>query len=570
MAIYHLEAKIVSRGTGRSVVAAAAYMGCDVITNEYDGITHDYTRKGGLVWDHIFLPTQAPPEWSDRGILWNAVEKAEKVKDSQLARELIVALPVELPAEEWKSLLTDYVTEQFVSDGMCADVAIHDTDGHNPHAHILLTVRPLDENGTWQYKTQKEYLCIRNGEERGFTAQEFLQAQRDGWEKQYPYMKDSKKVFLPPSKAADLERVSKQPKNTAYGRKNPVTARWNSKEQLEAWRSAWSGIVNRHLEKAQQPKRIDHRSYADQGIELKPTIHEGVTARMLEKKGVVSDRCELNREIRKDNALIRSLKAFLANAKETITDLVQVFAEKLESIRDTLVATLYGERQAMAEHRYQWDSYCTVRDRLKRLETLLPEWKAKTTEQKRVHKELQSTGKIHFKKRKELAEKDAVLIEEVNELQNERSTLLSALGLTDEKQIAAKWNAIQPLEDEADRQYGISLKYSEQNRLARNEYDAVARESVEQGIPQKELYRRQLDIRPENTNRLRDRLKQDYKGDFSENRFRSAALDVRNYLHDRHYAFSSYEKDLQRKARKHAPDTRADRTPRRRSSEPER
>ena len=566
MAIYHLEAKIVSRGTGRSVVAAAAYMGCDVITNEYDGITHDYTRKGGLTWEHIFLPAQAPPEWHDRGTLWNAVENAEKAKDSRLARELIAALPVELPAEEWKTILTDYVTEQFVSDGMCADVAIHDTDGHNPHAHILLTVRPLNQDGTWQYKTQKEYLCVRNGEERGYTAQEFLQAQRDGWEKQYPYKKDGKKVFLPLSKAAGLERVSKQPKNTAYGRKNPVTARWNSKEQLETWRSAWSGVVNRHLEKAQQPERIDHRSFADQGIELKPTIHEGVTARVLERKGIVSDRCELNRQIKADNVLIRKLKELLSVVK----DVIQVFAEKLESIRDTLVATLYGERQAMAEHRYQWDSYCTVRDRLKRLETLLPELKEKTTQQKRVHKELQSTGKIHFKKRKELAEKDAVLIEEVNELQNERSTLLSALGLTDEKQIAAKWKAIQPLEDEADRQYGISLKYSEQNRLARNEYDAVASESVEQGIPQKELYRRQLDIRPENTNRLRDRLKHDYKGDFSENRFHLAALDVRNYLRDRHYAFSSYEKELQRKARKHESATRADRTPRRRSSEPER
>ena len=156
MAIYHLEAKIISRGTGRSAVAAAAYMGCDVITNEYDGITHDYTRKGGLVWEHIFLPSQAPPEWRDRGMLWNAVERAEKTKDSRLARELIVALPIELPPEEWKAILTEYITEQFVSDGMCADVAIHDTDGHNPHAHILLTVRPLNKDGTWQHKTEKE------------------------------------------------------------------------------------------------------------------------------------------------------------------------------------------------------------------------------------------------------------------------------------------------------------------------------------------------------------------------------------------------------------------------------
>ena len=94
MAIYHLEAKAVSRGSGRSAVAAAAYMSCSEIHNEYDGITHDFTRKRGLVWEQIFLPRNAPPEWKSRSVLWNAVEAAEKSKDSRLARELVVALPV--------------------------------------------------------------------------------------------------------------------------------------------------------------------------------------------------------------------------------------------------------------------------------------------------------------------------------------------------------------------------------------------------------------------------------------------------------------------------------------------
>ena len=80
--------------------------------------------------------------------------------------------------------------------GMCADFAIHDTDGHNPHAHILLTVRPLNENGTWQYKTEKEYLCIKNGEEKGFTSTEYKAVQKDGWEKQYKYKVGKKKVYM--------------------------------------------------------------------------------------------------------------------------------------------------------------------------------------------------------------------------------------------------------------------------------------------------------------------------------------------------------------------------------------
>ena len=187
MAIYHLEAKMVSRGAGRSAVAASAYLSCSRMLNDYDGVQHDYTRKQGLAWQAVFLPPMAPPEWQDREKLWNAVEEAEKTKDSRLAREFVAALPIELSRQQQIALLQDFIREQFVDKGMCADVAIHDTDGHNPHAHILLTVRPLNENGTWQYKTEKEYLCVKDGEERGFTAAEFKTAQAEGWEKQYPY-----------------------------------------------------------------------------------------------------------------------------------------------------------------------------------------------------------------------------------------------------------------------------------------------------------------------------------------------------------------------------------------------
>ena len=201
MAIYHLEAKVITRSVGRSAVAASAYMSCSAIYNDYDGIQHDYTRKQGLVYEQILLPTNAPPEWNDRSILWNAVEETEKTKDSRLAREFVVALPTELNRDEWIELLCEYVKDNFVNDGMCADVCIHDTDGHNPHAHIMLTVRPLDENGKWQNKTQKEYLCVKNGEEKGLTADEFKTAKADGWEKQYPYMVGKKKEYMPSSVA---------------------------------------------------------------------------------------------------------------------------------------------------------------------------------------------------------------------------------------------------------------------------------------------------------------------------------------------------------------------------------
>ena len=99
--------------------------------NDYDGVQHDYTRKQGLLWQQVFLPSAAPAEWSDREKLWNAVEETEKTKDSRLAREFVVALPVELDRDAWTELLTEYVQANFVAEGMCADVCIHDTDGHN-------------------------------------------------------------------------------------------------------------------------------------------------------------------------------------------------------------------------------------------------------------------------------------------------------------------------------------------------------------------------------------------------------------------------------------------------------
>ena len=344
MAIYHLEAKVVSRGAGRSAVAASAYLSCSRLYNDYDGIQHDYTKKQGLVWQQVFLPEYAPQEWKDREQLWNAVEEVETAKDSRLAREFVVALPIELSRQEQIELLHEFIREQFVSDGMCADAAIHDTDGHNPHAHILLTVRPLDEQGKWQYKTEKEYLCMKNGEERGFTAAEFKAAQNEGWEKQYPYKVGKKKVYMTPSaaEAQGLVRADKHPKSTRYGRQNSISERWNSEEQLAAWRAAWADVSNRYLERAGREERIDHRSNAARGIDEIPTIHEGVTAQALERKGIISDRCEINRQIREQNKLIRAIRDEITKLKNTIMTSVPALAKALETARKGILLLRYS------------------------------------------------------------------------------------------------------------------------------------------------------------------------------------------------------------------------------------
>ena len=265
------------------------------------------------MYSEVFLPQYAPKEWKNRQLLWEAVESVEKTKDSRLARELVVALPSELSLDDWKDMLERFVREQGIGLGMCADVNIHDPypPGHNPHSHTLFTMRPLDDYGKWQAKTQKEYLCKRGDEERGFTADEFKIAKTQGWEKQYLYQSGEKKEYLTPSEAEKIEgciRTAKTPKSTRFGRQNSLTELWNSEEQIFAWRKSWEMIINEDQERHGIADRVDCRSHAARGLTEQPTVHEGYHARKLESMGIVSDRCELNRQIRADNKLLRELK----------------------------------------------------------------------------------------------------------------------------------------------------------------------------------------------------------------------------------------------------------------------
>ena len=429
MAIYHLEAKVVGRGAGRSAVAASAYLSCSRLYNDYDGIQHDYTKKQGLVWQEVFLPEYAPQEWQDREKLWNAVEEVETAKDSRLAREFVVALPIELSREQQIELLQDFIREQFVSDGMCADAAIHDTDGHNPHAHILLTVRPLDERGKWQYKTEKEYLCMRNGEERGFTAAEFKSAQNDGWEKQYPYKVGKKKVYMTPSaaEAQELIRADKHPKSTRYGRQNPISERWNSEEQLVAWRAAWADVTNRYLERYGHDERIDHRSNAARGLDEIPTIHEGVTVQALERKGIVSDRCEMNRQIRADNALLRELKAEIKKLAALVARTVPAIAEGLEKLRSRVLIFCYQLSHIRNGKSHIQKSLAVWKPELERYTGLVQQIKEKSKERKTLVAEKKALPIYHVKRHKALAVRIAELTEDLEELRSEKALLFQKL-----------------------------------------------------------------------------------------------------------------------------------------------
>lgn len=285
MAIYHLSIKIISRGKNKSAVAASAYRSGEKIKNEYDGIVHDFTRKGGIAHTEILLPQNAPQEFSNREYLWNSVEKIEKSKNSQLARNLLFELPRELNEQDRIKLISEFIEENFTSKGMIADCNIHNpmASDHEeqPHAHILLTLREIDSEGKWKPKCRKEYILDENGE----------------------------KVKL---------------KNGNYKTRKINTTDWNEQGKAEQWRKAWADITNKYLEENNIQEKVDHRSYQRQGIEQIPTIHLGVSAIQMEKKGIATDRGNINREIKHQNKILkeiaRRIKALMRWIRSLTTD----------------------------------------------------------------------------------------------------------------------------------------------------------------------------------------------------------------------------------------------------------
>ena len=280
MAIYHLSVKIGSRGKGQSAVAAAAYRSGEKLTDKETGLTSDYTRKGGVVFSEISLCENAPAEYADRATLWNAVHEIEKAKDARLWREIEVALPRELNREEQIATVREFVKQQ-TAKGMCADWALHDKGDGNPHAHIMLTVRSIEPSGKWAPKSRKVYDLDENGE----------------------------RIF---------QKVDKTGRKQYKSHKEEYND-WNAAERVEEWRATWAECCNARLA---ERDRIDHRSYERQGKEQIPTVHEGYAARQLAAQGQISDRIQLNAEIRQRNTLLQQIAAQFKTFGEEIKQLI--------------------------------------------------------------------------------------------------------------------------------------------------------------------------------------------------------------------------------------------------------
>ena len=257
-------------------MAAAAYRAGEKLHSKYYGEDSDYTRKGGVICSEILLPSHAPPEYADRETLWNAVEKAERGKKAQLAYSFDIALQNEFSMQENIALARQFLLENFVSRGMVVDFSVHSPDKEdggisNPHFHVMCPIRPIESDGSWGNKQRREYVLDEHG-----------------------------------------ERVLDEAGNGNYVFNAVSTTDWGKPETLETWRQGWAETCNAKFAEKGLDCRIDHRSYERQGIEQIPTIHEGPSVRAMEAKGIRTDKGDLNRWIRKTNAMLREAKQKIA------------------------------------------------------------------------------------------------------------------------------------------------------------------------------------------------------------------------------------------------------------------
>ena len=311
----HCKITIIKRSNNESAVSAAAYQSGEKLFSEYDQEQKYYPYKNEVTHKEIMLPPHVPPEFADRNTLWNSAEAQEKQWNSQLARRFVLAIPREIPPGQYADLIRDYCREFFVSKGMIADFAIHDKGDGNPHAHILLTMRAMDEKGKWLPKSRKVYDLDKNG-----------------------------------------ERIRLASGRWKSHKENTVD--WNNRKYCEIWRHEWEVIQNRYLEANDRPERVDLRSYARQGLDIVPTVHEGTAVRQMEKRGIQTNIGNLNREIRAANRLMKSIRQLIQNLKGWITELgekrKELLAQKAAEEATLLPNLLMKYMEIRKEERKDW------------------------------------------------------------------------------------------------------------------------------------------------------------------------------------------------------------------------
>ena len=285
MAIYHCSISNVSRAKGSTSCATLAYISGEGIHDSRTGITYSYSRRERVLEVGTILPTSAPSGYADAETLWNAVENYETADNARTAKKIQVALPRELELSEQKTVVEEYIRQNLAQEGYCATYAIHDggTRG-NPHAHILVSNRTIDRKGSWGVKRKMAYALDERGNRIPLLNEDGTQRTDGNGRRQW------KRVTVEQNKL-------------------------DSKDFLLRLRKAWADVVNRYLSPYEQ---IDHRSNVARGIVDTPTIHEGYSARAIEERGGIAERCEINRAIRRENADRRQAQEEIAEREANV------------------------------------------------------------------------------------------------------------------------------------------------------------------------------------------------------------------------------------------------------------
>ena len=455
MAIFHMSFSNISAGKGRSAIASAAYRSGEKLFDQKEGRSYFYARSV-MPESFILTPKNAPAWASNREQLWNEVEKKDRKSNSRYAKEFNVALPVELSESEQKELLTKYVQENFVDQGMVADVAIHRDHPDNPHAHVMLTNRPFNPDGTWGLKSKRENILDENGN-KTYTGNS-----------RFPR---SRKVWL---------------------------VDWDKKEKITEWRHNWAASVNQVLEQKNIPDRISEKSFIEQGIDDTPTQHEGINSKRYERK-------EFNQQVknyRKAKASYKNnqekvinrghldslSKHFSFNEKRVVNELSHELKTyiSLESLDDKRRMLFNWKNSTLIKHAVGEDvtkQLLTINQQessLEKADELLNKVVDRTT--KKLYPELDFEQTTQAERRELIKETDSEQTvfkgSELNErLMNIRDDLLTQQLLTFTKRPYVGWKLLMQQEKEVK----IELKYT----LMIHDDSLESLEHVDQGLLEK-------------------------------------------------------------------------------------
>ena len=363
---------------------------------------------------------------------------------------------------------------------------------------------------------------------------------------------------MPPSEAEQhgYERASKYPKSTKYGRQNSITARWNSDEQLVAWRENWAQTTNKYLDEADRSDaHIDHRSHASRGIDEQPTIHEGYVAQAMDRRGLIADRCELNRQIKADNAVLLELKAAFTKISQAVTNTVPALAEAMESLREKVIVISYHILHTKIGKRNITDYVKELKANYESYKGIVKQIAAKKKEQKELQNQKKSTPVIKVITHRDLARRIAELTEEIEELKSEKARLLTAMERTDDKDVATVNDSLDRMKSALTELDKREEKYTAELNEALQQYAEYKEQAKE--FNEGEFGKARLDIRPDKERNALNQISNSYGEHFSRSTFFSSVRDADMKLDDdidmravREYAYQQRRQTQKLKSRK--------------------